>query len=1230
MTSNTTGAMEGQVSNEGDGALIPGATVRIENLRTGQVRVAQTNEKGRFAFTLISPGRYQISASCPGYEGTVYSSVSDFSVEFKRENLVEPPPLQLRRILPPPTLAEQRPPVLPTVAPQPIVPLLSQFDGTRGLTLGFEWIRSLPLVGLRTFDQLAFLAAGVAPPPEAIGSTVGPGIGAGVGTSGQISVNGLRSRGNNFTVDGSDNNDEDIGVRRQGFTALVPQSIESVNQVRITTTLATPQFGRGLGGQIDAVSRYGSRQFQGELHGFYTDRRLQARNPFDLTRQDAPESYTLRKCRPPAQFCVEGTPVLLDRQPLVRENPVGGENPLTQGQFGGILSGPLTKRQTFFLASLERRLLHASRESNFSVPTVSQRGLFNSGDTGLIVSGSGGRDEIAYPTTVYADSFFSLFPFPNNPRGPYGDNTFTRILPADASGTIGSLRLDQDLTLAGRAHRLAARYNLTDDQSILPVTGEALFSTMRAEVRTQNFSLVVGGTISPAINHELRLSYGRTRLDFAEVRGPYADFLLPSKLRPNGASIPFLLNARSTANNTTPGRPAQYATHLDDSEGDLVNGGGTGPLGQMIVSGFSPLGVDVLNFPQRRANNTFQIAETVSHRFQGHQLVWGGELRRVQLNSRLDRNFRPVVQFSSTPNLQPLVNPGRINPLLNRTLQGTDLVALGAPTGFLQTLAFQPDSTIGLRLWQSSLFIQDHLQLAPTFGVVLGVRYELNSVPREVNARIEKTFTSREVGVFTAAERERNGSSGLETYLAGREGIFAPDRDNFAPHVAFAWAPFRQGKTVIRGGYGIYFDQIPGVVISQSRSVFPTFLTINTVGLINPGFAGTFAPFNPSRFATSGTLNRLNNRYGADSAEILLNLFGYASSQRNNSFPYFATPNFVLPEARLKTPSSQQWGLTVEQQLLKDLQLSLSYVGTRGTNLIRFATPNLGVRTVPLLNSLVLTGNQIEVLGEFRAPGFNVTGRESLRRPYPLTGGVTLISSDANSIYHGLQAEASRRLSNGLRLTMSYTWSHAIDEVSDIFDLAGAQGLPQNSRDRRAERASANFDIRHRLAGSFVWDLPGFRRKGWWGGWQVAGIFTLQTGQPFTVNSAIDVNLDGNLTDRLHSLDGIRKVDRGALRYEFPQTLAEQERLIASPGRDGSVGRNVFLAPGVANLDLALSKAFQLNDQRGLEWRLEVFNLANRPHFGIPGRELFAAALGRSVRTTLPARTLQIALRWRL
>jgi hypothetical protein len=102
-------------------------------------------------------------------------------------------------------------------------------------------VTTLPLGGItisRSFDELALLLPGVAPPPQTLGSVAGPGVGAGVGSAGQFSVNGLRSRGNNFTVDGSDNNDEDIGVRRQGFVALIPQPIESVQEYQVITLLA--------------------------------------------------------------------------------------------------------------------------------------------------------------------------------------------------------------------------------------------------------------------------------------------------------------------------------------------------------------------------------------------------------------------------------------------------------------------------------------------------------------------------------------------------------------------------------------------------------------------------------------------------------------------------------------------------------------------------------------------------------------------------------------------------------------------------------------------------------------------------------------------------------------------------------------------------------------------------------------------------------------------------------
>src|SRR5207253_6610266 len=117
------------------------------------------------------------------------------------------------------------------------------------------------------------------PPPLAIGKSVGPGIAPGVGTSGQFAVNGLRSRSNNFTIDGSNDNDEEVGVRRQGFTSLVPQSIESVQEFQITTLLPEPQYGRNMGAQVNAVSRSGGANFHGTVYGFLTKDSLRARDP---------------------------------------------------------------------------------------------------------------------------------------------------------------------------------------------------------------------------------------------------------------------------------------------------------------------------------------------------------------------------------------------------------------------------------------------------------------------------------------------------------------------------------------------------------------------------------------------------------------------------------------------------------------------------------------------------------------------------------------------------------------------------------------------------------------------------------------------------------------------------------------------------------------------------------------------------------------------------------------
>src|SRR5262249_44711594 len=129
--------------------------------------------------------------------------------------------------------------------------------------------------------EFGLFIPGVAPPPQTLGSVAGPGVGGGVGSAGQFAVNGMRSRSNNFTVDGSDKNDEDIGLRRRGFLALVPQPLESIKEFQLITLLAPAQYGRNVGGQVNAISKSGGNSTHGTIYGFLNASQLNAREASD-------------------------------------------------------------------------------------------------------------------------------------------------------------------------------------------------------------------------------------------------------------------------------------------------------------------------------------------------------------------------------------------------------------------------------------------------------------------------------------------------------------------------------------------------------------------------------------------------------------------------------------------------------------------------------------------------------------------------------------------------------------------------------------------------------------------------------------------------------------------------------------------------------------------------------------------------------------------------------------
>ena len=1220
-----TGAIQGRVFEAGSLNPVAGAIVTITHEEIGLERTTISNDQGIYYVGILPAGRYRISASKQGFENDTdprNSLITGFLIHITNtERADQPPPIVLRRsgvaTTPPPTPAQPpttQVPSRPTsTAPQQArneVPLLlNSNNATRGGFFNERELLSLPSQGIRSFDALAFLVPGVAPPPQHIGTTVGPGIGPGVGTAGEFSVNGLRSRSNNFTIDGSDNNDEEVGVRRQGFTSLVPQSIESVQEFQISTLLPEPQFGRNMGAQVNAVSRSGSSGYHGTLYGFLTDKRLMATDNFDYTGGPATYPITRSIANGSLPAFADGAAVLLNGEPLAPANPVGGENAYTRAQYGFVFGGPIVKGRTYFFSSFERQNKNASKESHFAVPTIAQRGLFKSGDIGLSTTAG----DPLFPTSLSADSFFSLYPFPNNPIGPYGPNTFTEVLPASASGNILSGKLDHNLNAFGKSHSIAARYNFTDDDTILPVTGEALFSSLRALVRAQDFALSFDSALSARAANQFRFSFGRTRLNFKEVRDP---LLKPSEQFPN---TPFLLNAQLVQNITVPNGPPRLRVLPDrDSENAFgIDDGvasGTGPLGQLSVSGFSPVGVDVFNFPQGRANNLFQYADTLIYDLGRHRLTFGGDIRRSQLNSFQERNFRPLADFSAAADTSAnkltkvLSSLGSVFDQTTNTgfYLGKDFVSVGAPTGFFQTLAKVPDSTIGLRYWQNNLFFADQIRLKPNLTLTLGARYELNTAPREVNRRIESTFESPEVAQFISIEKSLLGVSGFEQFLGGRKDIYNTDYNNFAPHIALVWDPFGKGTTAIRAGYGLYYDQILGSVISQSRNVFPSFLTINLAGGETNDVRQNhdLVSFNPARLAAPGTLNSFNEEANNNLVNFLVN--------REVATTFVTAPGFVLPAADLITPYSQHWTLTFEQAIRKDFLVSAAYVGTRGAHLLRIATPNLGPNAIPVINEIVGQNNQPLFRGFILPANTALTSRAggaSRFRPFPLLGGFTSIESDSDSIYHSLQVQANKRFSHGLQFTTAYTWSHAIDEVSDIFDLAGARALPQDSFNRRAERGDANFDVRHRFVYSAIWDLPIFRGRENLGGWQIASIGTFQTGQPYSVLLCCDSNLDGNLTER---------VGPGAT-------------------NPGATGRNTYRAPGINTVDFALTKHFKFAERHRFELRAEMFNAFNRSNFGIPIHQLFFGSLTTEpadkdnrlfVDTRIPKRTIQFALKY--
>jgi hypothetical protein len=1048
--------------------------------------------------------------------------------------------------------------------------MVNATDAARSSNFTERQLNSLPVGGataMRSFDEFALLVPVVAPPPYTPGVR-GPGVGFGIGTAGQFSVNGMRARSNNFSVDGSDNNDPDVGMRRQGFVALVPQPIESVKEVSISTLLWDAELGRNFGSQVNAVTKYGGNKYHGQLYWLVTDSRLNARNFFDT----------------------------------------GGKTPFTRTQAGVTYSGPIIRDRTHFFVSLERDQTRASVTEHFSTPTVEERRFQGGGTFDAEVRRL--RCCTRVPLTdrlPLGREVLSLYPLPNSPNGPYGANTYTTRAPADNDGVILSLKLTHQINLSSS---LSGRYNFTDDGRVLPSVNQAIRSTLDSRTRSHNLSLIWDQALGHTIANQARFSFGRTLLDLFEYPGS-----------------PFIFSATGPVE-TFP----------------LVSGAAsTGPLGELLIEPFSPVGVNASTFPQRRASNTFQYADSVSWSAGNHSIKFGANIRRYQLNSVLDRLYRPQAVFGY----------GRLSirqglALTEQLIPGVQVATLGVPSSVLQTMTLgAPDSTIGLRFTEYQGFVNDTWRVRPNFVLDFGLRYEYNTVPREVNNRIESALQLENLPQGTSLPPFTDNSNSvcqppgacvgrfnatLNAYrqmIAGRRRIYDPDYNNFAPRLGFAWSVDKSGKTAIRGGYGIYYDAILGAVVSQSRNVFPNEIQLNfqpqpggnAFDFNNPARYRAFDPSfinftSPDIFLLAQTpCNQFGtcNQFGLD-PQYFAGVMGRVFANHNEIA-------FTLPEKKLRSPYAQQWHLTAEREFLRGYLLSIAYVGSKGTKLTRLTTPNLGKDVTP----------RVRIEGNVSPPVVVIDSAITPGRPNSLLGPYQIFENSANSNYHALQIEARKRYSQNYQFTVAYTWSHAIDDVSDLFPIAGAPIIAQDSRNFRAERGDANFDIRQRFVASVLWDLHFYRHSTSAAGrlfknWQIASIFQMNTGQPYTLNLPVDANLDGNLTDRPSTTNGLT-----FLTAHGPQRVAvapgKQLTDFFTFGNNGAVGRNTARGDNFIDLDLSVSRSFRFGETKSLLFRAEFFNLLNRANFGLPVRVIGAPGFGSAVDTVVPGRTVVLVMK---